>query len=182
MFFTFTLLWLRGLHVMVAAVGATVVGMAANALVNHASVRTAPAVWARIAMDHGVRASLERLAEQVGAHRAYLLPAERSGVEPAGVPAELLNRVVRGGRPAAWTEAPSHRPQRRTNIESTSLLLVPAVRDGKVFAVVVCERRAPRGFLPEALETATRAVDALAERLGTDTEVAVAAAVAPRAG
>ena len=183
MFFTFMLLSLRGLHEMVAAVGATVVGMGGNALVNNASVRTAPAVWARIAMDHGVRASLARLAEQVGADRAYLLPAERSGVEPAGVPVELLQRVVRHLRPVAWTEAPSHRPQRRTNIESTSLLLVPAVRDGRAFAVVVCERRAPRGFLPEALETATRAVDALAERLGMDAdEVPAGATIVPKAG
>jgi dolichol-phosphate mannosyltransferase len=177
MFFTFMLLSLYGLHEMVAAVCATAVGMGANALVNNASVRTAPAVWARIAMDHGVRASLARLAEQVGADRAYLLPADRGGAQPAGVPAELLDRVVRRVRPASWTEAPSYRPQRRTNIESTSLLLVPAVREGKVFAVVVCERRAPRGFLPEALETATRAVDALAERLGADSEVLVVAPV-----
>lgn len=150
---------------MPAAVLATLVGMVANFAVNQASVRTAPAVWGRLAMDRGVQASLARLAEQVSADRAYLLPAERAGVEPAGVPAELLDRVVHHCRPVAWTEAPSHRPQRRTNIEATSLLLVPAVRDGEVVAVVVCSRVAPRGFAPEALETATRAVDALADRL-----------------
>ncbi|HXA28025.1 MAG TPA: glycosyltransferase family 2 protein [Candidatus Angelobacter sp.] len=174
---TFTLLFVRGLHEMVAAVLATLVGMVANFVVNNANVRSAPAVWGRLAMDRGVQASLARLAEQVGADRAYLLPAERGGPSPAGVPAELLDRVVRLARPAAWTEAPSHRPQRRTNIESTSLLLVPAVRDGKAVAVVVCERRAPRGFLPEALETATRAVDALASQLVA--EPSVVGAVAP---
>jgi dolichol-phosphate mannosyltransferase len=165
MFLTFMLLWSRGLHVMVAGVGATVVGMIANAVVNSHTVRSAPAAWARLATDRGVQASLGRLAEAVGADRAYLLPAQRGRVAPAGVPAELLDRVVRHVRPAVWTEAPSYRPQRRTNIESTSLLLVPAVRDGEVLAVVVCERRAPRGFPPDALETATRAVDALAGRL-----------------
>ncbi len=180
-FMLFALLTLRGLQEMVAAVLATVAGMVANFAVNNASVRTAPTVWGRLAMDQGVQASLRRLAEQVGADRAYLLPAERGGVEPAGVPAELLDRVVRLGRPLAWTEAPSHRPQRRTNIDVTSMLLVPAVREGEVVAVVVCERRAPRGFLPEALETATRAVDALADRLVASPEVVVAAPVAPTA-
>jgi GAF domain-containing protein len=150
----------------------------ANFVVNSTNVRSAPAVWGRLAMDRGVQASLARLAEQVGADRAYLLPAERGGRAPAAVPAELLDRVLRRSRPAVWTEAPSHRPQRRTNIESTSLLLVPAVRDGEVVAVVVCERRAPRGFLPEALETATRAVDALASQLVADHDVVVAAAPA----
>lgn len=176
-FAAFSVLTLRGLHEMVAAVLATLVGMVANFTVNQASVRSAPAVWGRLAMDRGVQASLARLAEQVGADRAYLLPAERGGVEPAGVPSELLDRVVRLSRPVAWTEAPSHRPQRRTNIETTSLLLLPAVRDGEVVAVVVCERRAPRGFLPDALETATRAVDALAERLVSEPEVLVGAPV-----
>ncbi|HZS13398.1 MAG TPA: glycosyltransferase family 2 protein [Candidatus Dormibacteraeota bacterium] len=165
----------RGLHEMVAAVLATLLGMVVNFAVNNASVRTAPAVWGRLAMDRGVQASLARLAEQVGADRAYLLPAERRGAEPAGVPAELVDRVVRLARPVAWTEAPSHRPQRRTNIESTSLLLLPAVRDGEVVAVVVCSRLAPRGFPAEALETATRVVDALADRLVADTEVMLAA-------
>jgi dolichol-phosphate mannosyltransferase len=174
-FFGFMLLTFRGLHVMVAAVLATVLGMFANFTVNNASVRTAPAVWGRLAMDRGVQASLARLAEQVGADRAYLLPAERGG-EPAGVPAELLDRVVRLARPVAWTEAPSHRPQRRTNIDATSLLLVPAVQDGEVVAVVVCARQSPRGFPPDCLEIATRAVDALTSLLVADAEVLLEAA------
>jgi dolichol-phosphate mannosyltransferase len=181
MFLAFTLLWAQaGLHVMVAGVLAAVVGMTANAVVNYATVRRRTVAWAQLAVDRGVQASLARLADQVGADRAYLLPAQRGGVEPAGVPLELLSRVVRHARPAMWTEAPSHRPQRRTNIESTSLLLVPAVRDGEVAAVVVFERRAPRGFAPESLETATRAVDSLAEQLGSDrSEVRGPAVVAP---
>ena len=169
------------LHEMPAAVLATLVGMVVNFAVNNANVRTAPAVWGRLALDRGVQASLARLAEQVGASRSFLLPADRAGASPAAVPAWLLDHVARLGRPVAWTEAPSHRPQRRTNIESTSLLLLPAVRDGEVVAVVVCERRAPRGFPPEALETATRAVDALADRLVADVLVlADAPAPAPQ--
>jgi dolichol-phosphate mannosyltransferase len=182
MFSTFLLLWLSGLHVLLAAVCAALVAMACNAALNVATVRTRPVAWARLAVDRGIQASLARLSEQVGADRAYLLPASRGGVSPAAVPAELLDRVVRHVLPAMWTEAPSYRPQRRTNIESTSLMLIPAVRSGKVLAVVVFERRAPRGFLPDALETATRAVDSLADQLVEEPAVGVGVMVAPPAG
>jgi dolichol-phosphate mannosyltransferase len=178
MFLAFTLLWSVGLHVVVAGLGAALVGMVVNAVLNASTVRTRPVAWARVAVDGGVQASLARLADQVGADRAYLLPASRRGVAPAGVAAELLDRAVERQRPAMWTEAASHRPQRRTNIEATSVLLVPVVRDGAVLAVVVCERRAPRGFQPEALETATRAVDSIADRLADVPEVMVPVAVA----
>jgi dolichol-phosphate mannosyltransferase len=164
MFLAFAVMWSRGVHEMVAATVAALLGMAVNGALNASAVRTRPVAWAQVAVDRGIQASLARLAAQVGGDRAYLLPARR-GVQPAGVPAELLDRVVERHRPAMWTEAPSHRPQRRTNIEATSLLLVPVVRAGAVLAVVVCERRAPRGFAPEALETATRAVDSIADRL-----------------
>ena len=185
MFLAFTALHLAGLHVLVAGVGAALAGMLGNALFNLQAVRRRPVAWARAAVDGGIQASLAVLAGQVGADRAFLLPAGvRRGGEPSGVPAELLDRVVRRGRPVQWTEAASHRPQRRTNIEATSLMLIPAVRDGVVLAVVVCERQAPRGFVPEALETATRAVDAIADRLADVPELRLAAAVAapPPAG
>jgi len=179
MFAAFTLLWAEGLHVMVAGVGAALVGMAVNGVLNLGSVRTRPLAWAQVAVDGGVQASLARLAAQVGADRAYLLPASRRGAAPAGVPAELLDRAVAHQRPAMWTEAASYRPQRRTNIEAASLLLVPVVRDGVVLAVVVCERRAPRGFQPEALETATRAVDSIADRLAEVPEAMPAVLMVP---
>jgi len=181
MFATFMLLWLRGLHEMLAALCAALAAMAANAALNAATVRSRPVAWARLAVDRGIQASLARLSEQVGADRAYLLPASRAGASPAGVPAELLDRVVRHVLPAMWTEAPSYRPQRRTNIESISLMLIPAVRSGEVLAVVVFERRAPRGFVPEALETATRAVDSLADQLVEEPAVGVGVMVAPPA-
>jgi len=186
MFAAFAALWAAGLHVMVAGLGAALVGMAVNGVLNAPTVRTRAVAWAQVAVDSGVQASLARLAAQVGADRAYLLPASRRGGAPAGVPAELLDRATRRQRPAMWTEAPSHRPQRRTNIDAVSLLLVPVVREGAVLAVVVCERRAPRGFQPEALETATRAVDSIADRLAEVPDVAAAgspaAVVPPPAG
>ena len=64
-------------------------------------------------------------------------------------------------RPALWTEGASHRPQRRSNIDSTSTLLLPVVAGDRVLAVVVCQRHAPVGFGPEALATATVAVEGL---------------------
>jgi dolichol-phosphate mannosyltransferase len=179
MFATFALLWRAGLHVMVAGVCSALAGMLVNALLNSGTVRRPPVAWAQVAVDSGMQASLARLAAMVGARRAYLLPAERRGVNPQGIPAELLDRAVLRQRPAMWTEAPSHRPQRRTNIEATSLLLVPVVRAGTVLAVVVCERQAPRGFQPEALETATAAVASIADRLaGMPEEVALAVGAA----
>jgi dolichol-phosphate mannosyltransferase len=179
MFLAFTLLWLQGVHVMVAGLVAALAGMAVNGALNLPAVRGRRVAWAQVAVDGGVQGSLARLAELVGADRAYLLPAERvGGAAPAAVPAELLDRAVAMHRPAMWTEAASHRPQRRSNIESTSLMVVPVVRDGHVLAVVVCERRAPQGFQPEALETATRAVDAIADRLG-DLPEAAAPALTP---
>ena len=173
MFLGFALFWRAGLQVMVAGVLAALLGMAVNGALNRPSVRRV--AWAQVAVDRGVQASLARLADQVGADRAYLLPAERVGSgAPAAVPFELLERAVAQQRPALWTEAPSHRPQRRSNIEATSLMLVPVVREGRVLAVVVCERRAPRGFQAEALETATTAVDSLAGLLSDSPEVAPA--------
>lgn len=177
MFAAFALFWRQGVPSVAAGACAAVVAMMANGALNASTVRTRPVAWAQVAMDRGVQASLARLAEQVGADRSYLLPAQRHGVQPAAVPAELLDRVVEQLRPAMWVEAPSHRPQRRTNIDVVSLLLVPVVRSGAVLAVVVCERRAPRGYAPEALETATRAVDSIADQLAAGPELAVGAAL-----
>jgi dolichol-phosphate mannosyltransferase len=154
---------------------AALVAMAANAALNWTVVRRRPTAWTDVAVNGGVQAALAELAARVGADRAYLLPA---GPHPAGgaVPGALLARVAAGQRPALWTEAASHRPQRRTNIEMSSTLLLPLVRDGAVLAVVVCERRATSGFDDHALETATGAVDGLVTALaGIDGPLPVAA-------
>ena len=76
-------------------------------------------------------------------------------------PPGLLAHVIAHKRPVLITEAASHRAQRRTNIETVSRMLLPVVRDDVVLAVVVCERVAPGGFDPAALETATVAVEAI---------------------
>ena len=151
-----------GARTVVAGLVAAGVAAVVNDTANRAALRHPPAEgWARVAADSGVQAALARLAAQVGAGRAYLLPARLRGADPT-VPAELLARVVERRRAALWTEAPSYRPQRRTNIESISSLLVPVVWDDAVVAVVVCERRAPRGFDAGALDTATLAVSSIA--------------------
>ena len=81
--------------------------------------------------------------------------------------------MVRRQRPALWTEIASHRPQRRTNIDSASAVLVPVVSGTRVLGVLVCERQSRHGFDGAALETAVHAAEGLA--------VAVAAASEPGA-
>ena len=116
-------------------------------------------MWASVAIDHGVQGGLARLADEVGADRAYLLPAR--GDASSGLPEGLLAHVIAHRRPVLLTEAASYRAQRRSNIESASRMLLPVVRDDRVVAVVVCERFAPGGFEAAALETATLAVAAI---------------------
>ena len=143
---------------------AAAVAMAANGALNWTVVRRRPSAWTEVATNGGVQAALAELAIAVGGDRAYLLPAGHHSGDGA-VPAPILARVEATQRPALWTEAASHRPQRRTNIELSSSLLLPVVRDGEVVAVVVCERRATSGFDGHALETATGAVDGLVSAL-----------------
>lgn len=161
MFASFAGLVMAHVELLLAGTMAAVVAMVINGLSNRAQIRLRPVIWTRVARDGGIQASLSRLAQEVGADRAFVLPASRRGAHPAAVPADLLARVVIRRRPAMWTEAASHRPQRRTNIEATSMLLLPVVDRDRVLAVVACERVARRGFAPDALEIATRAVDSL---------------------
>ena len=142
-----------------AGLAAAVVAMLLNGLVNRAHLHHSPSMWASVAIDHGVQGGLARLAEEVGADRAYLLPAR--GDASSGLPEGLLAHVIAHRRPVLLTEAASYRAQRRSNIETASRMLLPVVRDDRVAAVVVCERFAPGGFDAAALETATRAVAAI---------------------
>lgn len=159
MFAVFALLINAHVASVVAGLAAAVVAMIINGLVNRAFIHRGPAVWAAIAIDQGVQGGLTRLAEDVGADRAYLLPARGAGA--SGLPTGLLAHVIAHKRPVLITEAASYRAQRRTNIETVSRMLLPVVRDDIVLAVVVCERVAPGGFDPAALETATVAVEAI---------------------
>jgi hypothetical protein len=161
MFGAFALL-VEGVHLAVLASGAVaaVLAMAVNGLVNRAVVARRPSVWASVAVDQGVQASLARLAADVGADRAYVLPPRADA--SAALPPGLLVYAISRRHPMVITEAASHRVQRRTNIEVASRMILPVVdrRGGLagVVAVVVCERYATRGFDATALETATRAV------------------------
>jgi len=143
----------------VAGLAAALVAMLLNGLVNRAHLHHSPSKWAAIAVDHGVQGGLARLADEVGADRAYLLPAR--GDASSGLPEGLLAHVIAHRRPVLFTEAASYRAQRRSNIETASRMLLPVVRDDRVVAIVVCERFAPGGFDAAALETATFAVAAI---------------------
>ena len=77
----------------------------------------------RSPIDHGVQGGLARLADEVGADRAYLLPAR--GDASSGLPDGLLAHVIAHRRPVLLTEAASYRAQRRSNIETASRMLIP---------------------------------------------------------
>jgi dolichol-phosphate mannosyltransferase len=159
MFCAFAVLVEIGTPSVIAGLAAALVAMLLNGLVNRAHLHRSPSMWASIAIDHGVQGGLARLADEVGADRAYLLPA-RGDASP-GLPEGLLAHVIAHRRPVLLTEAASYRAQRRSNIETASRMLIPVVRDDRVVAVVVCERFAPGGFEAAALETATVAVAAI---------------------
>ncbi|MFN2452134.1 MAG: glycosyltransferase [Candidatus Dormibacteria bacterium] len=162
MFVAFGLLLAGGVPTVAAGALSALVAMLLNGVFNRGTVRTQSSLWSRVAVDGGVQTGLARLAAQVGAQRAYLLPASGTSGDALGLPAELVERVVRRQQPALWTEVPSARPQRRTNIENSSALLVPVLAGTAVLGVLVCERRARHGFDDAALETAIRAADGLA--------------------
>ena len=159
MFCVFAVLIDIGVASVLAGLAAALVAMLLNGLVNRAHLHHSPSMWASVAIDHGVQGGLARLAGEVGADRAYLLPAR--GDASSGLPDGLLAHVIAHRRPVLITEAASYRAQRRSNIETASRMLLPVVRGDEVAAVVVCERFAPGGFEPEALETATLAVAAI---------------------
>lgn len=140
---------------------AGLVAMGVNGLTNLHTVRRGTTGWARLAIDHGVQAHLGALRDQIGADRTYLLPsiAGRGG---GAIPPAILDRVILTKRPTLWIESASLRPQRRSNIERQSVVLVPLSNDGTVIAVLVAERRAPHGFDETHLEVATRAAEGLA--------------------
>jgi len=148
-----------GWPVLLAGACGVVAAMASNAVLNRRSVAERPSGWAEVAMHHGVQASLSRLAERVGADRAVVLPA--SAEQVSGVPEGIPAHVAATRRPVLLTEGASYRAQRRTNIDSESLMLLPVVDDERTVALVLCQRRAPRGFDDAALEVATGAVEEL---------------------
>jgi len=157
-------------HVPVVLAGAiaAVSGMLVNGLSNHRSARARPRVWAEVTGDRGIQTTLARLADELGADRVFMLPPVWSS-SAAAIPGDVVARAVELGRPALWTEAPSHRHQRRTNIDLTSTILAPVVRDGEVLGVVICERRSPRPFDVHALEVAIGAGEGLVDTLAAAT-------------
>jgi dolichol-phosphate mannosyltransferase len=159
MFAVFAALLAAGVQLLVAGLAGAFVAMVVNGFINRRSIRRHLPRWAAMSEDRGVQAVLRRLAGEVNADRAYIL--EAGGERRIGLPRELLNQVVEQRRPMLVTEAPSFRPQRRSNIERTSRLLVPVVDGSGVHAVVVCERRAPRGFDDDALGAAVLEADKL---------------------
>jgi dolichol-phosphate mannosyltransferase len=166
MFAVYAVLQAAGLAILLAGLVAALVAMVVNGVMNRRSIRRFLPRWAELTEDRGVQSVLQRLAGEVNADRAYIL--EAPGERRIGLPRELLNQVVEQRRPMLVTEAPSHRPQRRSNIERMSRLLVPVVDGAGVAALVVCERRSPQGFDEEALGAAVLEVDKLVPAIKND--------------
>ena len=171
---------LLSLHVGVvpAALAAAALAMGVNGLANNESVRRRPSAWARIAIDHGVQATLASLAERLGADRAFVLPPR--GDVP-GLPGGLLAYAVATKHPLLLSEAASYRAQRRRNIAGLSRLILPVVDGDTVVGVVICERTAPRGFTPSDFELATQAVSDLVGPLTVAARLGTAASATPSA-
>ena len=144
--------------VLAAAVGA-VLAMVLNGVTNRAAVRRRPQLWSEVALNQGVQAALARLAGEIGAARASLLPP--SGPSLGALPGGLVERVVEQRRGVLFTEAAGHRAQRRSNIDVRSTLLVPVVDGDSVAAVLVCERLARQPFDGDHLDAAMTAALAL---------------------
>ena len=156
----FYLLLTLHLHPMLAGLLAAVTAMIINGVGALRSIHGSRAEWSRLATDQDVRAAMLRLAQSVNADRAFITPTDLAA-SATGVPAELIQRVASQRHAAIWTEMPSHRPQRRTNIENRSMLLIPVVFNDQCIAAVVCERRSENSFQTADLEAAMHAVEQL---------------------
>lgn len=161
MFGVYAALVAAGLRALPAGAIAALTSMLANGLLNLPAVRSQHRDWLRIAADRGVLASLERLAERIGADRAYVAPLG------PGDNSELVARAARSRQALLLVEAPSYRPQRRTNVEGRSRLVVPIVREGAVVGALVAERRSPRAFSHRDLDEAAAAVEQMGASLGS---------------
>jgi dolichol-phosphate mannosyltransferase len=167
MFGVYAALLAAGVAVLLAGLAAAFVAMIINGLMNLRSVRRRRAPgWEQMTEGRGVQAILEQLAAEINADRAYLVDADPE--RRLGLPSGLLAEVLEERRPILLTEAPSHRPQRRRNIEWTSRVLVPIVNGEGVTAVVICERRSVHGFDDSALVAAVRTAGQLATALEDD--------------
>lgn len=160
MFAVYAVLAALGLRAALAGLLAAILSMLVNGLINRPAAKALPEEWARMATDRGVAASLSRLAESIGADRAYVSAA--GGRIDSG----LVERALRSRQALLLVEAPSYRAQRRTNVEIRSRLVVPVVHDDEVVAAVVCERNAPRAFDQSDLEEASAVVQQLSGHLG----------------
>ena len=159
MFGTYAALLVVSTPPLLAAAGGAVVAMAVNGVANRAAVRRRPRLWGEVALGHGVQAALMRLAGEIGATRATLLPV--SGTASGALPSGVLERVVEQRRGVLYAQAAGHRAQRRSNIEVSSTLLVPVVDGANVAGVLLCERLARHPFDGDQLDAAMTAAPAL---------------------
>lgn len=112
----------------------------------------------------GVDAFLARLTRVSRAERAAVVDTKGTVVfvRPGGeysistAVTDLCARVGATAVPVLWTEPPSNRPQARTNVEMTSLIVLPLDPQQTVPRCVVLHRNLSFPFTPGDLEAAMR--------------------------
>jgi dolichol-phosphate mannosyltransferase len=150
---------------------AAVLGMAVNAALNWQLARRhrRPSI-----QPLGVDRFLAQLGQLVGAQFAVILDAEggelsRSGPTSGPISDQLLSLAQRARQdalPVLWAEPSSSRPQARTNVSLTSVIVLPLGLPGFAGFTVALERHARSGFSSSDLEAAMHVLERLRPRLG----------------
>ncbi|MHB8332246.1 MAG: glycosyltransferase family 2 protein [Candidatus Dormibacteria bacterium] len=168
-------LGLAGLNLPLLADGllAALVGMAVNATLSFQLVRRRrrhlpQPIGLEPLLNRLARASRAELAALVGEDQRALLVRPEGEYKVTPLVRDLCRRAAATGVPVLWTEPPSSRPQARTNVELTSVIVLPvtALRPSSSLKVVL-HRHSRTAFSPQDLEAAMRQL----QRLGRFGEV-----------
>jgi len=163
------------LPLLLAGFGAAVVGMAVNATLSLQMVRRRrqppdQPIGLEPLLVRLARVSRADLAVLVGGDQRPILVSPDSKYQMTPLVRDLCRRAATTGVPVLWTEPPSSRPQARSNVELTSVIVLPMSNQRPGDLKTVLHRRSRTAFSPQDLEAAMRQL----ERLGRFGEVAAA--------
>ncbi|HUY55935.1 MAG TPA: glycosyltransferase [Candidatus Nanopelagicaceae bacterium] len=160
------------LPLLLDGLGAAIVGMAVNATLSLQMVRRRRRPPAQ---PIGLEPLLARLSRASRADLAVLVNDDQQPilVSPAGdyrmtpLVRDLCRRAATTGVPVLWTEPPSSRPQARTNVELTSMIVLPMTPQRPAPLKAVLHRHSRTAFSPQDMEAAMRQL----QRLGRFGEI-----------
>jgi len=158
------------LPLLVDGLGAAIVAMGVNATLSLQMVRRRRQPPAQ---PLGLEPLLVRLSRASRADLAVLVNDEQQAilVSPEGdyrmtpLVRDLCRRAASTGVPVLWTEPPSSRPQARSNVELTSVIVLPMTSQRPAPLNAVLHRHSRTAFSPQDLEAAMRQLQRLG-RLG----------------